>query len=152
MVHLESTGVRWPGFTKSECLGVKIDKAYGLVLNTKSCLKMKIEITLPVQQGWVGHNADGEESCRSGCAVSIIHQGVSLSLSCPACLDCLRVSQDFSKFPFPTAPNLLPCAIPLFFSHCESDIAGNQGGIFRPVEITAPCQDKNLGRGQERTL
>lgn len=36
MLHLESSGTRWPSFTKSECLGVQIHKVYGLVLNTKS--------------------------------------------------------------------------------------------------------------------
>lgn len=53
MLHLESMGVRWSGFTKSKRLGVKIDKVYGLILHTKSCLKIKSNVILQLQQGWV---------------------------------------------------------------------------------------------------
>lgn len=125
MLHLESTGVRWSGFTKSKCLGVKIDKVYGMVLNTKSCLKIKSKSSSSSRIG-CRHSADGIESWRSGCAVSITCQGIC---PCPAQLawpasGCPRASQSSTSQQLQTR-NLLLCAIPLFFSHCEPDLAGN---------------------------
>lgn len=95
MLHLETTGVRWSGFTKSKWLGVKIDKVYELVLNTKSCLKIKSKTILQLSRAGCRHSADGEESWRRGCAVSITCQGIC---PCPAQLAwpasaCPRTSQ-----------------------------------------------------------
>lgn len=152
MLHLETTGVRWSGFTKSKWLGVKIDKVYELVLNTKSCLKIKSKTILQLSRAGCRHSADGEESWRRGCAVSITCQGIC---PCPAQLAwpasaCPRTSQSS----LPTAPNQESAALcyPTFLLPVWIWSCRELGRIFRSVEIIAPRQDKNPGREELRTL
>lgn len=123
MLHLESTGVRWSGFTKSKCLGVKM-KYIDWFSTQNHPWKLKSKSSSSSSSAGCRHNADGAESWRSGCAVSITCQRICPSaaqLTWPAS-GCPRTSQSSTSQQLQTR-NLLLWAIPLLFSHCESDLA-----------------------------
>lgn len=146
MLHLGSTGVRESGFTKSKCLGVKRDEVYGLVLNTKSCLKIKVKSSSSSSGAGCSHDADGEESWKSGCAGSITLQGIC---PCPAQLvpGLLKASLPDSCKPGICFSMQSTFLLSLWIWSCRE-----LGRHFSSVKIIAPCQDKNLGREQPRTL